>query len=314
MRRRLRGLLRTARNVAIATGEQFWAPGFALAGRVTRPSAREWSSPGGRRVLAVAPHPDDEAIGCGGTLLRHKARGDAITIAYITDGRRSRALGLGAEEMAARRRQEAIAAARALGADRVEWIGLPEGDWEAVQLRPILHELLHVGMPEIVYAPSRVDFHSEHCRVAEALALALAELPLEAKARLRIYQVQTPLTRVLCNLVADTSDVVVECAGVLGVYVTQRGNMARALRQRRYAAAYYGLKRQAEEFWQVSAEQYVALHGDMYNWSGRAFRGLRFYSFGDPLAYLWGRAERRRLAALAATANATELKGRREDA
>src|SRR5262245_56418017 len=260
--RRLRQLLRIARNVAIAIGEQVWMPGFALAGWLTHSAAREWSS-GGRRVLAVAPHPDDEAIGCGGTLLRHQACGDTVTIAYVTDGRRSRALGLGPEEMATRRRQEAAAGAQALRADHIQWLGLPEGDWDAVQLWPIIQGVVHTCVPEIVYAPSRVDFHPEHCRVAQALALALTDLPLEARPRLRVYQVQTPLTRVLCNLVVDTSDVVMECAGALRVYTTQRGNMARALRQRRYAAAYYGLRRQAEEFWEMTAAQYIALHGDM---------------------------------------------------
>jgi LmbE family N-acetylglucosaminyl deacetylase len=278
--------------------EQFWSLGFALAGRVARPAVREWSSPGGRRVLAVAPHPDDEAIGCGGALLRHRACGDSVTIAYITDGRRSRALGLGPEEMAGQRRLEAAAGARALGAERVEWLGLPEGEWTAAQLRPILRGLLHSCAPEIVYAPSRVDFHPEHCRVAEALALALAELP-EAGPRVRVYQVQAPLTRVLVNLVADTSGVAAECAAALDAYVTQRGNMARALRQRHYAAAYYGLKRQAEEFWELTVGQYVALHNGMHGWSGRAFRGVRFYPISDPLAYMWGRSERRRLAGLA---------------
>jgi LmbE family N-acetylglucosaminyl deacetylase len=301
-------LLRTARNSAIAIVERFWVAGFTLAGRIATPDMRAWSSPGGVRVLAIAPHPDDEAIGCGGTLLRHRACDDSITIVYITDGRRSRALGLGPEEMAARRRQEAMAGAQALGADRVEWLGLPEGEWAAAQLRPMLQRLLHTCAPRVVYAPSRVDYHPEHCRVAEALALALAELPPEAKPLVRIYQVQVPLTRALTNLVADISDVTAECAAALDAYVTQRGNMARARRQRRYAAAYFGCKRQAEEFWEMAAEQYVALHGDMHTWFDGTFRGLRFYSLSDPLAYLWGRSERRRLATLVASINATALR------
>jgi LmbE family N-acetylglucosaminyl deacetylase len=304
----LRQLLRATRNMVLAIVERLWALGFAGAGQLATPAVREWASPGGRRVLALAPHPDDEAIGCGGTLLRHKACGDVVTIAYITDGRRSRALGLGPEEMAARRRQEATAGARALAADRVEWLGLPEAEWIAAQLRPIMRGLLDTYAPDFVYAPSRVDYHPEHCRVAEALALALAELPPEDRPQMRVYQVQVPLTRTLTNLVADVSDVAAECAVVLDAYVTQRGNMARALRQRRYAAAYFRFKRQAEEFWELTAEQYIELHRDMHNWTDRGFRGLRFYSLSDPLAYLWGRPERRRLSTLAASANVTALR------
>ncbi|HET9223257.1 MAG TPA: PIG-L family deacetylase [Roseiflexaceae bacterium] len=304
----MRRLLRAVRNLMIAIAERCWALGFGLAGRLAHPAARHWSSPGGMRVLAIAPHPDDEAIGCGGTLLRHRACGDTVTIAYITDGRRSRALGLGPEQMTARRRQEAMAGARALGADHVEWLGLPEGEWAAAQLLPMLQGLLHTCALGVVYAPSRVDYHPEHCRVAEALALALAELAPESRPLVRVYQVQVPLTRALTNLVADISCVAAECAAALDAYVTQRGNMGRALRQRRYAAAYFRLKRQAEEFWELTAEQYVALHDDRHSCLGRAFRGLRFHSFSDPLAYLWGRSERRRLALLVANASATALR------
>jgi LmbE family N-acetylglucosaminyl deacetylase len=281
----------------MAVVEQCWALGFALAGRVARPDARRWSSIGGQRVLAVAPHPDDETIGCGGALALHTAYGDAVCIVYVTDGRRSRALGLGPEEMAGRRRAEAMASAAALGADRVEWLGLAEGEWDDGQLQASLQALLGQLAPQIVYAPSRVDFHPEHARVARVLALALADAP--ADTRVRIYQVQVPLTPPLTNLVADTSSVIAKNATALGAYVTQRGNIGRAIRQRRYAAALYGLERQAEEFWELSAQQYVMLHRDLSGWSGDAFRGLRFYPFSDPLAYLRGRAGRRRMAAQA---------------
>jgi LmbE family N-acetylglucosaminyl deacetylase len=293
----LRPMLRAVRDTGMAIVERLWVFGFALAGRVARPNARRWSSPGGQRVLAVAPHPDDETIGCGGVLARHRACNDEVCIAYITDGRRSRALGLGPEEMARRRREEAMASAAALGVDQVEWFDLLEGEWADEQLEPGLQALLRRFAPQIVYAPSRVDFHPEHARVARVLALALAEAP--ADTQVRVYQVQVPLTSVLTNLLADTSSVIARNAAALGAYVTQRGNIGRALRQRRYSAALYGLKRQAEEFWELPAERYAMLHLDLSGWSGETFRGLRFYPFSDPLAYLRGRAERRRLAALA---------------
>src|SRR5258707_6646595 len=196
--------------------------------------------------------------------------------------------------MAGRRHAEAMASAAALVVDRVEWFGLVEGEWTDGQLQLALQALIRQLAPQIVYAPSRVDFHPEHARVAQALALALADAP--ADTRVRIYQVQVPLTLILTNLVADTSSAIATNAAALGAYVTQCGNIGRAIRQRRYAAALYGLKRQAEEFWELSPQQYAMLHRDVSGWSGDAFRGLRFYPFSDPLAYLRGRAERRPMA------------------
>jgi LmbE family N-acetylglucosaminyl deacetylase len=292
-------LLRNVRDVAMAVMEAFWALWFRLGGRIMRPVVRGWSSPGGQRVLAIAPHPDDEAIGCGGTLALHKARGDTIWIAYITDGRGSRALGLDAEEMARRRRQEAEASARSLGADCVEWFGLFEGQWAAEQLRTPLRALLGRSTPDIIYAPSWIDFHPEHYRVACALASLLSELPA-ARARMRVYQIQVPLTPILTNLVADLSDVAAESTAALGAYATQKGSITRIFRLRHYAAAFYGLRRQAEEFWELPAEQYRALHSATAPWSSGIFRGIRFYPWSDPLAYLKGLAERRRIARLVA--------------
>jgi N-acetylglucosamine malate deacetylase 1 len=290
-------LLRNVRDAAMGVVETFWALGFALAGRLMRPSVCCWSSLGGQRILAIAPHPDDEAIGCSGTLARHKACGDEIWIAYITDGRGSRALGLDPEEMARRRRREAEASAAALGADRIEWFGLFEGQWTTEQLHPRLRALLGQSAPDIIYAPSWIDFHPEHYRVACALAPLLAELTA-ARARVRVYQIQVPLTPILTNLVTDLSDVAAESAAALGAYATQKGSIVRVFRLRRYAAAFYGLRWQAEEFWELSADQYRALHPALAPWSSGIFRGMRFYPWSDPLAYLKGLAERRRVARL----------------
>jgi LmbE family N-acetylglucosaminyl deacetylase len=295
-------LLRKIRNAVMALVEQLWALGFALAGRIMRPAVAGWSSPGAQRVLAVAPHPDDEACGCAGTLVRHKRCGDVVCIAFVTDGRRSRALGLVPEEMARRRRQEAEASAAALGADRVEWFGLPEGEWAAAQLQPRLSALIREFAPDIVYAPSRIDFHPEHYQVAYTLGPLLADS--DNAPRVRVYQVQVPLTAALANLVVDISSVVAESAAALNTYVTQRGSVARTFRMRRYGASFYGLKRQAEEFWELPADHYRTLHvTPPERWSSRTFRSLRFYPWSDPLAYIWGRAARRQVARLVGVAD-----------
>lgn len=38
------------------------------------------------RVLVIAPHPDDEIIGCGGTMAQHVEKGDRIFVIYVTSG------------------------------------------------------------------------------------------------------------------------------------------------------------------------------------------------------------------------------------
>ena len=74
------------------------------------------------RVLVVAPHPDDEMIGCGGSIMRHTQQGNSVTIAYMTSGD-AYAFGKwcelddvrGRAAIGALREQEAVAGARCVG-------------------------------------------------------------------------------------------------------------------------------------------------------------------------------------------------------
>jgi LmbE family N-acetylglucosaminyl deacetylase len=276
-----------------------WRPVIAAIDRSIRPSCAAWSSPGRQRVLTVAPHPDDEAIGCAGTLLRHHACGDHTCIAIATDGRRSRAVPE-ANAMARLRHAEAQQAARLMHADRFEWLGLAEGDWQPAEMAELLRALIIDWRPTLIYAPSRVDFHPEHLAVAHALALALDATPeITANAQMRVYQVQVPLTRALINLYADVSEWSEGRARVLGAYASQAGSITSGERLKRYSALAHGGVQHMESFWQLSAASYAALHrGAPRGWPN-TFRGLRNFPLSDPLAWLSGNRERHRIASLA---------------
>ena len=265
-----------------------WEWGFALSGRIAARTPAHWSSSGRERVLVLAPHPDDEVIGCAGTMCHHRQAGDAVWVMVATDGRQSRAGGLGMAEMIARRRAESQAAAAVLGVDKLVLAGLPEGEWAIGDLVAGLQRLFGQFQPTLMYAPSRVDYHPEHWRVAHALALALP-----AGAAVRVYQVHVPLTGLLTNLVADTSGVSGRVAQAFAAYASQRETLARSFRLRRYAACYYRLERHGEVFWQLPAGDYQRLHRSRpEQWPPR-FRSLRPHALYDPLAYLAGRTERK---------------------
>lgn len=288
--------------------EATWCAAFAAAGRMAGARPPRWVPSGGQRILVIAPHPDDETVGCAGTILLHARSGDAICIAFITDGSKSRAGGLTSEEMGRRRRQEAQAAASALRASRFEWFGFAEGGWTFEQLRIPLLNLLQEISPQVIYAPSCADFHPEHHRVAHGLARILSgEGKKHANAKLRVYQLQVPLTTVLTNLVVDCSNVSEGVAAASAVYVTQSANIGRAGRTRRYAALFYGLKTLGEEFWQMPAADYCRLHlSPPESWHTDLFRGVRYRSFSDPLTYLSGLNERKRLIRALGTASVPE--------
>jgi LmbE family N-acetylglucosaminyl deacetylase len=294
-----RARLRPLKRALARPLELGWSPVIAAIDRSMRTRCESWSSPGRQQVLVVAPHPDDEAIGCAGTLLRHRACGDHTCIAIATDGRRSQAVP-DADQMARLRHTEGQNAARLLQATRFEWLGLPEGDWQPAELAERLRALIADWGPTLVYAPSRVDFHPEHRAVAHALALALdAEPAITANAQVRVYQVQVPLTSLLINLYADVSEWSEISARALEAYASQAGSITSGERLKRYSALAHGKARHVESFWQMPAADYAALHrGAPRSWPD-AFRGLRNFPLSDPLAWLSGNRERRRIAAAA---------------
>ncbi len=288
-------LKQTAKAIVQGTFEGLWSAGFRALGRLLRPRPEIWSSPGGRRVLVVAPHPDDEVAGCAGAILAHRRCGDRVRVSVATDGRRSRALGLAPERMAATRRAEMEDAAACLDID-LDWIGMPEGEWQQHDLEDRLAQVLRRYRPDTIYAPSRVDFHPEHEKVARALAGALAtDCESPSPAELRIYSIQVPLTPILSNLIVPVDQPEPRLDKALAAHRSQLGSLEPCRRHRRYLGRLHGLG-DAEELWRLTAEQYQRLHRDPPRRPpGRIFRGLRYYAWSDPLAYLRGLGERRRL-------------------
>ncbi len=282
------------KRIVQAAFEHLWSAGFRVLGRRLRHRPEVWSSPGGRRVLVVAPHPDDEVAGCAGAILAHRRCDDQVTVAVATDGRGSRVFGPDAEQMAATRHAEMTAAAGHLGVE-LEWLGLPEGEWRIEALESRLAGVLRRSRPDVVYAPSRIDFHPEHERVARALGGALASAQGEAR-KVRIYAVQVPLTPRLSNLVVAVDLEAPDLEAAFRAHRSQLGSLERCLRRRRYAGRLYRMPGPAETFWQLTPAHYRRLHRRTPRRPlHRTFRGLRYYAWSDPLAYLRGLQERRRL-------------------
>lgn len=281
------GPRRLAHGSLFPVVEHAWAASAWLAGRVARAPARagSWTAAGGRRVLVVAPHPDDETVGAGGTMALHLAAGDEVTVAVVTDGSGSRAGGLPPGEMASRRREELEAAASILGIGHLVYFGLPEGRWSAAAAERLLRPLVETAA--LVYAPSCVDYHPEHLAVARLVGELVAPRQL-----VRAYELGVPLTPVLANCVADTGGVATLTARARAVFRTQRLTVAPYERLARYRARLYGLEA-AELFWQLPGDVYaqVVRLGD---WRGgrSPFRGIRWRPFTDPLAAVVGLRDR----------------------
>ncbi|HEY2594165.1 MAG TPA: PIG-L family deacetylase [Chloroflexota bacterium] len=287
---------RAARRVGFTLAESIWGVACALVARTAQPArgVRSWAAGGHDRVLVVAPHPDDETIGAGGVIALHVAAHDDVSIVVVTDGGASRAGGLERAEMVQLRDQEVRSAARILGVDHLDCLGLAEGNWTPNFARAERLLTARVMGCQLIYAPTCVDYHPEHVAVARLLAGLL-----QPGQTVRAYQVGVPLTPVLANMVADIRHVKALKLKALDALRTQAATIQPLQRLGRYQGKLYGLPA-AEVFWEMRAEVYSAITraGD---WRGSTcpYRGIRPWPISDPLAALVGlraRVALRRLA------------------
>ena len=161
--------------------------GFALPNpKVARPTKEP---PYRGRVLVVSPHPDDESIGPGATLVLHRRLGDPVEALWVTSGVHGDPQGRNdPERYIAVRKAEAEAAAATLGLGATEFWGYPdsmvvtESDLAAVVDR--LLDVLARRKPEVVYAPHPGEAHSDH----HFTSLAVIEAHRRARTQVPGYQ------------------------------------------------------------------------------------------------------------------------------
>lgn len=161
-----------------------------------------------RRVCIVAPHPDDEGLIFGGAAVLHKRRGAEVHILCLTDG--------GA--IAPIRREESIAAGKALGADEVTFLDLPDGKLNKMEMEAVrlVSEYFRKCLPDLIYVPSPLDWHSDHEAAARIVSLAATATGIpQVIAFGELYQSFRP------NLVVDISDVWEQKSRACEAYASQ---------------------------------------------------------------------------------------------
>jgi LmbE family N-acetylglucosaminyl deacetylase len=175
---------------------------------------------GRHRVLVISPHPDDEAIGCGGTLRKHVLEGSRVHVVFLTSGEAG-GHGRPPAETGALREREAQAAADVLGIERIEFYREPDGKLRAT---PGLVERLRTKLarwrPKRIYLPHGQETHEDHRAAARLLRRALA--PAEAAdlhPEVRLFEVWTPLQRM--DEIVDISNHVETKRAAIQAYASQ---------------------------------------------------------------------------------------------
>ena len=171
--------------------------------------------PEANEVLVLAPHMDDEVIGCGGTLLRMIEAGAGVHVLYASDSSGDLRGARGAT-LSAVRREEAQKVREHMGFLSTEELGFPDGhlhQHEAALANSILGEIKRL-QPDLLFCPFPADGHSDHMATAAAVSMAAREWG----GTILAYEVWTAL---IPNVVVDISAFADRKARAIRLYKSQ---------------------------------------------------------------------------------------------
>jgi len=156
-----------------------WKETFSSVGRET--SLEEYFGKDGN-ILVLAPHPDDDVLGVGGTMAAAIHQGQGVFAVYVTDGRGSprRDPALSDDEMAALRKKEAMSALKALGAVGGFFLEKRSGELTGEAQKEtgeILFRILQRVRPQEVFLPAPYERHLTHQRCTQLSIEALRKIP-----------------------------------------------------------------------------------------------------------------------------------------
>ncbi len=141
-----------------------------------------------KKLLVIAPHPDDEILGCGGTMIKNIQNGNEVFVCIVTKGPQP----MFPVEIVEKTRQDARDCHRKIGVKNTFFLDFPSvylEECHRYELNDSILKVVREVMPDEVYIPHWGDMQKDHQIVADACMVALRP-KYEPKVR-RIYSYET---------------------------------------------------------------------------------------------------------------------------
>jgi LmbE family N-acetylglucosaminyl deacetylase/glycosyltransferase involved in cell wall biosynthesis len=178
----------------------------------------------GERLLVLAPHPDDEVIGCGGLVAQHAREERGIRVLIATDGAEADANAKDRESYRSTREQESRQGLQLLGVEDVHFLRYPDRGLEAAAVAADIRRHMVEFRPDLIAVPSPVEIHPDHFALSRAFfeliqrdETLFAEL---AMARVAFYEVSSPIRP---NTLVDITDVAALKQQAIAAHASQTG-------------------------------------------------------------------------------------------
>jgi len=213
--------------------------------------------PEGSNILVLAPHPGDDVLGCGGTIILHRQYGHDVNILYLTNGEKG-VPGTNQNKAFEIRKQEAIRASQFLQVDEknLHFLHLPDGDLinhsgSNYEFRHILEKV----NPDVIYLPSFVEKHRDLYATNVLLKNNLIQ-----SCQIGAYEIWTPHTP---NRLVNITPVIEEKRAAMREHDSQLHELdylEASIGLNRYRAGMYSVAIQyAEAFIMSTSEEYFEL-------------------------------------------------------
>ena len=141
-----------------------------------------------KKILVIAPHPDDEILGCGGTMIKNIKEGNEVFVCIVTKGYPP----LFNAERTAINREHTIECHQSIGVKETYYLDFPSTQLESVERSVFNGKILEVVrklVPDEVYIPHWGDMQKDHQMVAEACMVAVR--PKYMPQVMRVYSYET---------------------------------------------------------------------------------------------------------------------------
>lgn len=133
-----------------------------------------------RKILIIAPHPDDEVLGCGGTVVKHSKTGDEVYLCIVTKAYTPE----WSEEFLKNRQKEVEKANKILGIKKTYFLDFPTVKLDTIPQKEVIkaiYKVIDEVKPNIMYIPHEGDINKDHRLVFESCLVATKPINYKIK-------------------------------------------------------------------------------------------------------------------------------------
>ena len=182
-----------------------------------------------KKIIVISAHPDDEVIGVGGTLLKHKTAGDEIYWLITTNVFEEQGFS---KDRVESRQKEIESVANRLGVKKVFKLDYPTMSLSTssiVKMVPEISMVFSEVQPEIIYCLNRSDAHSDHRITFDAVVSCTKSFRYPYIKRVLMYECisetefapNLPEKVFMPNYYVDISDFLKEKLEIMSIYESE---------------------------------------------------------------------------------------------